>query len=283
MSLPGPDPAQTVVVTGASAGIGAAIATELAARGYGLSLVARRRKELEAFAEVLRCDHDVEVSVHRVDLAKDGARRRLLKELADDRRDVVGLCNNAGVAAIGTFWRQPPSDEVHLVRLNVLASHELTAELVGAMVTRGTGAILNVSSILAFAPFPGNLTYAATKAFMQSFSEGLHEELAGTGVSCTAVFPGPTRTDAYDTTDNPQLRGFGPGLLWMDAEEVATASVTAMINGRRTVTPGWTNRAAGIVGRLTPRVVLLPAIRMLSAERLKRLSDRFLIGESGPT
>lgn len=272
MSLPSPHPSETVVVTGASSGIGEALARELASRGHGLSLVARRGRQLEQLAQELRDAHAVQVSIHQTDLARDRARRRLLDELDGDPRDVVGLCNNAGVGAIGTFWEQPPGEEVHLVRLNVLALHELTAELVGPMVRRGRGSILNVSSVLAFAPFPGNLTYAATKAFVQSFSEGLHAELAGTGVSCTAVAPGPTRTDVFAASNAAGAADLGPDVLWHEADEVATAAVDAMERGRRTVVPGAANRLYALIGQLTPRTVLLPVTWALGGDRARRLA-----------
>ena len=154
MALPDPHPDATVVVTGASAGIGEALARELAARGHGLSLVARRGPLLDELAGELEDAHGVEVSVHVADLGEDEERLRLLDELADDGREVAGLCNNAGIGAFGRVADHDPEVEERLVRLNVLALHSLTTRLIGPMVERGAGAILNVGSIFAFAPIP---------------------------------------------------------------------------------------------------------------------------------
>ena len=130
------------------------------------------------------------------------------------------------------------------MRLNVVALHDLTTRLLRPMVDRGEGAILNVGSIFAFAPIPQNASYAATKAFVGSFSEALHAELSGTGVSCSVLSPGPTRTGAFEASGAPELAGLGPGLLWQDAGAVAHAGVDAMEAGRRTSVPGLVNKAA---------------------------------------
>jgi uncharacterized protein len=275
MALPSPGPDTTVVVTGASSGIGAAIARELAARGHGLSLVARRAAVLEQLAGELEERHGVEVAVHAADLGDDDERERLLEELAADGRDVVGLCNNAGVGAFGRVADHDPALEERVVRLNVLAVHALTARLLGPMVARGAGAVLNVGSILAFAPIPQNASYAATKAFVTSLSEALHTELAGTGVSCTVVSPGPTRTEIFTASGAPGAAGFGPGLLWQDPDDVARAAVDAMAEGRRTVVPGLTNKLAALGYRFTPRTPFLPVARLAQSSPVRRL----LLGE----
>ena len=132
------------------------------------------------------------------------------------------------------------------------------------LVERGEGAILNVGSITAFAPFPHNATYAATKAFVQSFSEALHEELGGTGVSCTVVSPGPTRTPIWEASDGGGIEGLGGPLLWQSAEQVAREAVDGMVAGRRTVLPGITNKVASLGYRFTPRTALLPVTRAVT-------------------
>ena len=278
MALPTPDPDHTVVVTGASAGIGAALAWELAARGHGLTLVARRGDALDALADELEDDLGVAVAVHAADLGDDAARADLIAALEADGRAVVGLCNNAGVAAIGRIADHDPEVEAGLVRLNVVALHDLTTRLLGPMVDRGEGAILNVGSIFAFAPIPQNASYAATKAFVGSFSEALHTELSGTGVSCSVLSPGPTRTGAFAASGAPELAGLGPGLLWQDAGAVARAGVDAMEAGRRTSVPGLVNKAAALGYRFTPRTTFLPVARLAQSRRVRRL----LLGEQPP-
>jgi short-subunit dehydrogenase len=273
MALPDPTQDSTVVVTGASAGIGASIARELAARGHGVTLVARRRAALEALADELRAEHGVDVHVRVADLAKDRARARLVREVREGPA-IAGLCNNAGTAAFGRVVDHDADEEDQMVRINVLALFDLTNRLVRDMVRRGAGAVLNTASILAFAPIPQNATYAASKAFIASYSEALHTELAGTGVSCTTVNPGPTRTGIWAQAGEPRAAGFGPGLLWHDADEVAREAVEAMARGRRSVTPGWTNKLAALGYRFAPRTALLPGMSAAQSEPVRR----FLLG-----
>lgn len=202
MSLPLPSPDQSVMITGASAGIGAELARRLGRRGHPLVLVARRADRLHALAEELRTSCRVDVDVHACDLSDPGQRRELVEAVRQSDRELVGLCNNAGVGSFGRLWELPWDGEAQIVRLNVEALHELVGAFAGPMVERGYGAILNVGSLAGFQPQPSNATYAASKAFVNSFSEALHAELRGTGVSATVVCPGP-REDG--------VRGVGGG------------------------------------------------------------------------
>src|SRR6266550_2938068 len=154
MALPAPDPSATCVVTGASAGIGTELARQLAARGHGLTLVARRRDRLEALAAELRARHGVRVDVHDCDLADDAARSRLIDALRVGERRVDVLCNNAGYGSFGRFHELPADREKAMVRVNVVALHELMADFLPGMVERGRGAILNVGSMAGFQPQP---------------------------------------------------------------------------------------------------------------------------------
>ena len=192
MSLPPPNLDTVVVVTGASSGLGAELSRQLAALGHDLVVVARRQDRLEALAEELRRQHGVTVLVTPADLSKAAPRKRLVEALRASEKTVVGLCNNAGFGTFGRVLELDPRREAEMVALNVTAVHELTLAFVPAMVQRRAGAILNVASLAAFQPLPDMATYAATKAFVQSFSEALHAELAGTGVSCTTLCPGPS-------------------------------------------------------------------------------------------
>jgi short-subunit dehydrogenase len=267
MALPPATTDSAVVVTGASAGIGAELARELAARGYNLVLVARRTDRLQALAEELRLSHGIHADVEACDLGDAGARSALVVRLTAGERAVIGVCNNAGFGSVGRFAQQPLEREQDMVRLNVEALQHLTGAWLGAMVERGAGAILNVGSTSAYQPLPGMASYAATKAFVQSFSESVHAELAGTGVSVTCLSPGFTRTEFAEEAGAGGFDTVAPGFLTMDAPDVARAGVEGMLAGRRTVVPGLPNKATAFGGRLVPRTLLLPVVRRVAADR----------------
>ena len=269
MALPNPSPDTTVLITGASSGIGEALAREVASLGHNVALVARRKEKLAALADDLRSEFDVEVDLHPADLSRDRARAKLLRDLSGGR-EIVGVCNNAGIGAFGHVLSHEVAEEEAMFRTNALALFDLTNHLVRPMVDRGSGAILNTGSILAFAPIPQNATYAATKAFIVSFSEALHTELQGTGVSCTTVNPGPTRTGIFDNSGAPGAAGFGPGVFWQDASEVAEAGIAGMVAGRRTVTPGLTNKAAAFGLRFSSRTAMLPITRLAQSAPVRK-------------
>src|SRR3712207_942351 len=194
MALPPPTIESAVLVTGGSAGIGAALARELADRSYDLVLVARRAEPLEELAGELRSAHGVEVATETVDLADADARAALIARLQRGQREIAGVCNSAGFGSFGRFSELPLEREQTMVRLNAEALHHLCGAFLPRMVDQGVGAVLNIASTAAFQPVPGLATYAATKAFVQSFSEAVHAEVEGTGVSVTCLSPGPTRT-----------------------------------------------------------------------------------------
>lgn len=267
MPLPPPGPDARVLVTGASSGIGAAVARVLAGRGYPTVLVARRHDVLAELAAELHglCGHPSEV--HAADLGTDPGLAAGVGLLDDER--VVGLVNAAGFGATGRVADLGEDADGRdtlsgLVRLNVLALHDLTVAGVAALTRRaaaggGAGAILNVSSITAFQPLPGAASYAASKAFVQSFSEAVHAELSGTGVTLTTVSPGLTRTGFADAAGTDAFDR-APDLVVGRAEDVAEAGVAAMARGDRTVTPGLINQLTALGGRLAPRTLLLPAL-----------------------
>jgi short-subunit dehydrogenase len=268
MPLPPPSLENAVVVTGASSGIGAELARELAARGYNLVLAARTERALADLADELRAAHAVAVDVEAVDLADADVRAALIARLHDGAREVVGVCNNAGFGSVGRFRDADLERETRMVRLNVEALHELTGAFLGRMVDQGIGAVLNMASIAAHQPLPSMATYAATKAFVVAFSEAVHAELAGTGVSVTTVCPGPTRTDFGRRAGLGSAEGQAPELAFMTAPDVAAAAIEAMVAGRRSVTPGLANKALGLGGRLVPRSLLLPLASRVGARRL---------------
>jgi short-subunit dehydrogenase len=248
-------------VTGASSGIGADIARELARRGYGVTLVARREERLSALADELVRVHDVRAEAVPADLSGAQGRGRLAKRLTERDLTVEVLVNNAGFGTGGPFVGLDPRRETSMVRTNVEAVVDLCGRYLPGMVERGRGAVLNLASLAGFQPLPYQATYAASKAFVLSFSEALHEEVRGTGVTVTAVCPGPVRTEFG------AVGGFGgaddriPGVLWLSAASVAAAAVAGAEKGERVVAPGPLNQIAALYGHHLPRSVLLPLVR----------------------
>jgi short-subunit dehydrogenase len=269
MSLPQPAPGQTILITGASSGIGTELAKQLAALGHGVTLVARRREVLDQLADEVRRAHGVEATVIAADLIDADERVRLIEEVRGSGAVVAGLCNNAGFGTVGNFAELDKERESDMVRLNVLALHELTGAFLDPMVARGAGAIMNVASIAAFQPIPSFATYAATKAFVQSFSEALHAELHGTGVSCTTLSPGPVPTEFGERAGVGEQESSLPGVAQVAPADVAAAAIAGMLNGKRSVIPGALAKASAFGGRFVPRSVLLPATR-IAAGRMNR-------------
>jgi short-subunit dehydrogenase len=265
MALPPATIDTTVVVTGASAGIGAELARELARRSHNVVLVARRAERLGELAEELRLTHGVHADVEPCDLADADARSELVARLEAGERTVVGVCNNAGLGTVATLVEAGVEREQQVVRLNVEAVHHLTAAFLERMVADGAGAILNVASTAAFQPLPGFATYAASKAFVQSFSEAVHAELRGTGVSVTCLCPGFTHTEFGKNARGEDKEAMLPELLYMEAPDVARAGIEAMVAGRRSAVPGLANRASMLGGRLAPRSLLLPLLRQVTS------------------
>jgi len=259
MPLPPPSDSSTCLVTGASSGIGEAFARELAGRGRGVTLTARRKERLVKLASELTDRYRVRAEVVTCDLSSAAARRRMIKTIADRGLEVEVLVNNAGFGSAGRFQDLDGESEVQMVRTNVEAVVDLCVAYVPQMVARRRGAVLNVASVAAYQPVPRQSTYAATKAFVLSFSEGLHADLRGTGVTSTALCPGPTRTEFGDAAGIPDELMRIPGLSY-SAEEMAAAGVQAMERGRRAVIPGATNVAGAVGGRLMPRALLLPLL-----------------------
>jgi short-subunit dehydrogenase len=262
MALPPPTRNGSVVITGASSGIGRELARELARRSYGVVLVARRAERLAELAAELTAEHRVQADIDPCDLTDAAARQTLVDRLLE--REVIGVCNNAGFGTVANLLDAGVERELQVVRLNVEAVHHLTGAFLPPMVERGAGAILNVASTAAFQPLPGFATYAASKAFVQSFSEAVHAELRGSGVSVTTLSPGFTRTEFGKRANAAQQESALPDALFMDADEVAHAGVEAMLAGRRTVTPGLHNRASAFGGRVVPRSLLFPLFKRMT-------------------
>jgi short-subunit dehydrogenase len=263
--LPPPAPGSTALITGASSGIGVEIARSLASRGHAVTLVARRKERLEQLADQLRADHGVSVDVIAADVADADARNELLSELERRGLTVEILVNNAGYGTGGRFHTLELEREVGMVRVNSEAIVALCGKFVPEMVKRGRGAVLNTASTIGFQPVVGEATYGATKAFALSFTEALHAELKGTGVTVTALCPGPVKTEFMDDPGVQEGAAALPGPMWVDASVVAERGVKALERGRRTVVPGILNRIGTFAGRHANRRLLLWTARRVQA------------------
>ena len=257
MALPEPSAGTAALVTGASSGIGAALARELAARGHDVLLVARRADALSALATELAGAHGVRAEPLACDLTDPQARDRLSSDVAGLGLEVSVLANNAGFGTYVPFAESDRAREIEQVRINVEAVVDLTSRVLTGMVQRGAGAVLVTASTAAFQPLPGNAVYAASKAFALSFAEALHREVGGAGVTVTALCPGPVKTGFQDASGAHEFASGLPGPLWRSAEEVAAAAVKGLEKGRRVVVPGQPNRMLAAMGRYSPRPIVL--------------------------
>jgi short-subunit dehydrogenase len=263
MGLPEPSTRGTALVTGASSGIGAAIARQLAERGHALTLVARREERLKTLATELSTDHKVDAEVIACDLGEPVDRLRLIGDLQVNGRSVEVLVNNAGFGSHGDFVTNDSGRMIEMVRLNIEAVVDLTGRFLPGMVERGRGAVINVASIAAFQPLPGQAVYGASKSFVLSFSEAIRTELRGTGVSVTAVCPGPVSTEFPEAAGMGDVEDRTPDQLWMSAEDVGRHAVEGAERDRRVVVPGLLNRATALAGQHSPRAVALPLVRRI--------------------
>jgi len=251
---------QTALITGASSGIGAAFARRLAAEGYDLILVARREERLAALAGELGAHPGgVVAQPLAADLSDPAGLERVEKCIAA-LETVDLLVNGAGFAARGNFVEVDPLRQLEMIQLHVVASVRLARTALPGMIRRGRGGIINVASLAAFIPLPGDATYSATKAYLVSFTQALHEELRGTGVRVQALCPGFTRTELHAAGQLPEADlARIPAMLWSPADEVVAASLRALARGRVVCVPGWKNRVILALARVGVVRLLLRA------------------------
>jgi short-subunit dehydrogenase len=240
---------KVTLITGASAGLGVEFARQLATRGHRLVLAARRKDRLDALAKQLGKARAV-----AVDLSKSGSASKLLADLAAAGEEVDVLVNNAGFGLIGRFAELDAKRERQMIDLNVGTLTDLCRAVAPAMIKRKSGAILNVASTAAFQPGPNMAVYFATKAYVLSFTEALHEELKPHGVHVSALCPGPTRTEFGE------VAGFGGNGLFdrtaMESPEVVKAGLDGLDRNQAVVVPGFVNKVGAISTRFAPRSVV---------------------------
>jgi uncharacterized protein len=244
----------TALVTGATAGLGAEFARQLAADGHDLVLVARDEGRLEAAQKQLSSDHGVTVDVISADLTTDTGCRLVSERISDAQRPVDVLINNAGFGMYQVFGTGTLDAEERQLDLNVRAVLRLSHSAVRSMTGRGQGRIINVSSVAGFVPRGSNATYSASKAWVTMFSEGLSVQLRGTGVTVTAICPGFTRTEFHERARADMSHV--PDRMWLDAADVVREGLADAWVGKPISVPSRQYRRLLLAARLAPRPLL---------------------------
>ncbi|MGQ0832800.1 MAG: SDR family NAD(P)-dependent oxidoreductase [Microthrixaceae bacterium] len=262
MTLPTPAPDRTCLVTGASSGIGVELARLLAARGHGVTLVARREDRLKVLADELSTTYDVRAEVASADLTDEAARTALVDTMAERGLTVDVLVNNAGLSTTGAVATSDIAGELRMVRTDVEAVVHLCSAFVPGMVERGRGAVLNVASMAAFQPLPGQAGYGGSKSFVLSYTRAMAQELRGKGVVATALCPGPVETEFAEAAGFGELEAGDslPKIMWLSAYDVAKAGIEGLERGRDVVVPGTANRVMAGFAQVVPHRFLLPVL-----------------------
>ncbi len=247
----------TALITGASSGIGEALAECFAKAGYNLVLVARSADKLKALGKQLAAEYGIKAWVAPADLSQPGAAQKLATAMQRAKRPIDVLVNNAGILNHGAFVDMPAQYHHAMIDLNITGLTTMIAHFAPGMLARGQGRILNVASIAAFQPVPSLATYAATKAYVLSLTESLSEEFKGTEVSITALCPGITATNMFSgaKAESSQLANL-PKFLIGDAKVVAQEGFDACMRGDAIKVPGAINQATIIASRATPKWLL---------------------------
>ena len=254
------------LITGATSGIGRALAERFAQDGHELILVARNETRLATARRDLEMAYDVPVSDCPLDLTQPDAPETLLHHLAIENADVDALVNNAGFATYGPFAETDLTSQLGMIQLHVQALTHLTHLLLPGMIERGRGRILNVASTAAFQPGPSMSVYFATKAYVLSFSEALHAEVRRHGITVTALCPGPTSTEFFKRAAM-ERSGLTSKRLVMEVNPVVEAGYHGLMNGKRVVVPGWKNKLGAFLARRAPqRLVLALSERLVGRD-----------------
>jgi len=253
----------SALITGASAGIGREFARQLAGHARSLILVARREQELSELRDELSQQHpNLTVQVRKADLADLAQLKELMAWLDDEKIDVDLLINNAGLGDLGPFAVSDPIRNEQIMLVNMVALTSLTRHLLPPMIARKRGGVLNVSSSAGFLPIPGFAVYAATKAYVTSFSEALRAELRGTDVSVCALCPGPVHTEFQEVAKRPGgQRRDGPDFVRVPVEQVVRDALAALEADRPLVIPSLPMKIGMFLVRLTPMPILRWASR----------------------
>ena len=253
-------PSETVLITGASSGIGLELAQCFAADGCRLILLARNTKALEALAGELRQAHKIEALVLTADLSRPETPARVFQELQGRGITVDVLVNNAGFGANDMFAGLPLRRQLEMIQVNITALTELTGLFLPGMIARRCGGVLNVGSLAGFQPGPGMAVYFATKAYVLSFTEALAEELNNTGLAVTVLCPGPTITNFGNVARGQKARHLKTSK--MTAEAVARYGHGAFRKGKLVAIPGWRNRFLVILVRMVPRWLVRKMVKL---------------------
>lgn len=254
------------LITGASEGIGKELALLEAESGRNVLLVARRETLLAALSQDIEGKYPVKAPIMICDLSRPGAASTLFQEILSRGYKVTHLINNAGVGDFVAFRDSNPEKMEAMMQLNMMALAQLTRLFIPSMLQRGEGRILQVASVAAFQPGPMMAVYFATKAFVLHFSEALHEELRGTGVTVTCLCPGVTETGFFTAADMHQSKAV-KGKSLSSAREVARCGHRAMLRGRRIVIPGLKNRLLVFCNRISPRALTVKITRHMMEAR----------------
>ncbi|MEK3885289.1 SDR family oxidoreductase [Paenibacillus sp. PL2-23] len=255
---------KTVLITGASGGIGYVLAYRFAEAGYRLVLVARSSDKLQQLARELKDTYRASCMTVTKDLGVESEIAALHKELLEQEIEVDVLVNNAGFGLYGEFVETDLEQELNMIDLNVCSLTMLTKLFVPAMVRKGTGGVLNVASVAAFQPGPLMAVYYATKAYVLSFSEALENELKGTGVTVTALCPGPTQTGFSDRANLGTSKLFKSGA--MDVRKVADIGYNGFLQGKSVVIPGAQYRLLTLLIRFMPRKLVTSIVRSIQGK-----------------